>query len=660
MRSLFAGVSGLRNHQLRMDVIGNNIANVNTVGFKSGRVNFQESLSQLLQGASRPSSSTGGKNPMQIGTGMQVGSIDTLFTQGSLEPTGEITDLAIQGDGFFIVNDGNMNYYTRAGNFQVDAVGTLVHPGTGFVLQGIMADSTGVINSSSTIEDIVLPFGQKVPALATSRIDFSCNLNEDSVALAQQLGANFAKAAEAKASATPTSLTITGAVNDAITMDVLDYMGNSVNATITLSAATYSSVDDLVEEINTQIQADSDLAGKVVASVIDVGGNDAIMIATTESGGDSTRLTLSGNACANLNLPTTLQTGTTATTLISDLPATITDLTNGDKIVISGVNPDGTTVSHTYTYTVGDTVQDLMDDIDAAYINASATIDDQGRLVLTDTIAGDTQTNIAMAFQDVDNSGSIITLPSFLTQVEGSDGGTHSTSITVYDTLGDTHTVTVSFENISTTDMPNVWQWRASVDDGDIIPSTGHTGTVRFDGDGSLMVFSSDDGQPLTFNPGNGADVLNVNLNAGTPGEYTGITQLASPSTTVAKYQDGYGMGNLQSISFDEIGKITGQFSNGVSQTLAQLSLAVFNNPAGLNHSGNSLYSESPNSGNPVKGMVGTSVTSRITPGALEMSNVDLAEEFTQMIIAQRGFQANARVISTSDTILDEIVRLKR
>ena len=121
LRSLFAGVSGLRNHQVRMDVIGNNIANVNTVAFKAGRVTFKEGFAQLLQGASRPPGDQGGINPIQVGLGMQIGSIDQLYTQGNIETTGQSTDLAIQGDSLFVVRKGNQSYYTRSGNFQLDA-----------------------------------------------------------------------------------------------------------------------------------------------------------------------------------------------------------------------------------------------------------------------------------------------------------------------------------------------------------------------------------------------------------------------------------------------------------------------------------------------------------------------------------------------------------
>jgi flagellar hook-basal body protein len=173
-RSLFAGVSGLRNHQIRMDVIGNNISNVNTVAFKSGRVEFKEGFAQLLQGGSRPPGDQGGINPIQVGLGMQIGSVDTIFSQGNLETTGLNTDVAIQGNSFFIARKGNQSYYTRSGNFQVDAAGLLVSPTNGFVMQGKIA-TNGVF--SDAVTDIKLPFGQKTSATATASMKLAGNLD---------------------------------------------------------------------------------------------------------------------------------------------------------------------------------------------------------------------------------------------------------------------------------------------------------------------------------------------------------------------------------------------------------------------------------------------------------------------------------------------------
>ncbi|MEK7775168.1 MAG: flagellar hook-basal body complex protein [Candidatus Zixiibacteriota bacterium] len=178
MASLFSGVSGLKNHQVRMNVIGNNIANINTIGFKSSRANFQEALIQTYKGAGRPTAISGGTNPVQIGLGMQVAAIDNLFSQGGLETTGQITDLAIQGSGFFILGDSNGNkFYTRAGAFGFDGESNLVDTATGLYVLGKLADSTGSIPSLATTGPIRLPFGQQDPARATTEVTLANNLD---------------------------------------------------------------------------------------------------------------------------------------------------------------------------------------------------------------------------------------------------------------------------------------------------------------------------------------------------------------------------------------------------------------------------------------------------------------------------------------------------
>ncbi|MFN3134933.1 MAG: flagellar hook-basal body complex protein, partial [Candidatus Kryptonium sp.] len=177
LRSLFSGVSGLRSHQIMMDVIGNNISNINTIGFKSARVSFSETFAQMLRGATQPSAESGGTNPLQVGLGVNVSAIDTIFTQGNLETTGQVTDLAIQGNGFFIVKKGGRNYFTRAGAFRFDANGFLVDSATGAIVQGKMADPSGVVPPGAKLEDIKIPFGQKSPAKATSLIKLTGNLN---------------------------------------------------------------------------------------------------------------------------------------------------------------------------------------------------------------------------------------------------------------------------------------------------------------------------------------------------------------------------------------------------------------------------------------------------------------------------------------------------
>ncbi|MDR2247070.1 MAG: flagellar hook protein FlgE [Treponema sp.] len=181
MRSLYSGVSGLQNHQTRMDVIGNNISNINTTGFKKGRVNFQDMLYQQLNAATRPTEEIGGINPKEVGLGVTIATIDTIHTQGSLQTTGVGTDLAIQGQGFFVLKSGDQSYYTRAGAFGLDEAGTMVNPANGMRVQGWMArtvDGVQVMDVSREVEDLIIPMGAKDSARATTSVNFACNLDK--------------------------------------------------------------------------------------------------------------------------------------------------------------------------------------------------------------------------------------------------------------------------------------------------------------------------------------------------------------------------------------------------------------------------------------------------------------------------------------------------
>ncbi|MDD6849513.1 MAG: flagellar hook-basal body complex protein, partial [Veillonellaceae bacterium] len=177
MRSLYSGVSGLKNHQTRMDVVGNNISNVNTTGFKSSRVTFSDTLSQTLSGASAPTENRGGTNPKQIGLGSATSSIDTLFTDGSVQSTGVNTDLCLSGNGLFVVKDGNLSYYTRNGNFKFDKQGYYVNS-DGLKVQGWSATTPGdAINTNGQPSEICIPAGKTMAASATTKATFSSNLN---------------------------------------------------------------------------------------------------------------------------------------------------------------------------------------------------------------------------------------------------------------------------------------------------------------------------------------------------------------------------------------------------------------------------------------------------------------------------------------------------
>ncbi len=554
MTSLFSAVSGLHNHQSRMDVIGDNIANVNTIGFKQSRVSFATALSQVLRSAQEPTGERGGVNPIEVGLGSRIASIDRLFSQGNFEYSGSRTDIAIQGDGFFAVGDEMQQFFTRAGNFQLDANGDLLAQGGKYHVLGRLADANGNIISSSAVEPLTLPFGEKDPAKATSEITYFCNLDADA----------------------------------------------SKEQTWTASLA----------------------------------------------------FTSNGNAA-------------TGTATINSLDQVTADLDDGDTINITGKTQDGSNISVAFTYGAsndGTTLQDLINMINSAtgYNSSSATgstasIDASGKLVLRDNQRGVSETTIRMDFSDSGTIPSAMVLPTYINTQEGTTG-THSASIYVYDSKGERHRVEMTFTQDVTT--ANVWNWEIFVDNGTLNAGNaglaGNQGTLNFNSDGTLTSLT---GGPLTFTPP-GAQGVVINLNGGTVGTNDGVTQYSSPSTTIALNQDGHKMGDLGDFSITDSGEIIGSYSNGVSRTLGQIGIARFANPAGLELAGDNLYRATVNSGDP-KVSVGGNVN-HIYSGYLELSTVDLAREFTDIIIAQRGFQANARVITTSDQLLQEVTQLKR
>ncbi len=543
LRSLLAGVSGLRNHQMKMDVLGNNIANINTVGYKGGRINFSEALSQTISKAV-PSTGNGYINPMQVGLGMKTSSIETLFAQGSLESTGNITDMAIEGEGFFVLRGGNNRLFTRAGQFYFNADGKLVNQ-RGLSVQGWMLNSENMQLGlgSGNMTDIIIDENLVSEAKTTQNVSLTGNLN----------------------------------------------------AGLETTAEVWS-----------------------LGTALTAGGSNA-----------------------------------DATTLINDMDQVATPLVAGDTIEIAGSNPDGTAVGATYTYTAGDTLQELLDVINASFSGATATLTD-GKIVLTDDVAGDSSTTINLS-NGAANTGTI-DLPNFINTNPGTTG-TARTSVVVYDSLGGSHNLIMEFTK-TTTD--GVWTWEASTSGDETIVSGG-SGRATFDSAGLLTSFTFNDGvSGITMEPDNGSETLQFNLLADGGDDYTGLSQFESLSTLGVREQDGRSTGELLGITIGRDGVISGSFSNGQIDPIAQLALAQFPNYGGLGDLGDGLYQTSIASGSEQILSLTESSASAIVSGALEMSNVDLSKEFTEMITAQRGFQANAKVITTADQLLNELVNLKR
>jgi flagellar hook protein FlgE len=690
MRALFAGVSGLRNHQVRMDVIGNNIANVNTVAFKSSRVTFEEAFAQLLNGGSRPPGDLGGVNPVQIGLGMNIGSIDQLFSQGNLESTGQTTDLAIQGDSLFVTSRGRRAFYTRSGNFQLDADGRLVAPTNGFVVQGRLANSAGEITSAAPIGDVILPFGQKAPARATTKVTLSGNLDSaptplgtllvmrDSVYAVEQSTSNAGAGSLVNGlyASGLTNTRILGMTPNSTTVTVSD--GTLTNSYTYVSTDTgvgnlaFNSLTDLVAEINADFAATLTAAINNATGAITFTAGAAITLALGSSNPALASALSSANgamlaaATATTDQFSHVATGTDLLTDLRDGTGVNLGITVGETIQVDG-NAGGTAVTQGTLAVVAATTYAQL----AAAVETSLGITNSiGTVIDTATgalrIQGDggllnelTGVNVS-TLSGVPEFDSVFDgRPSNWVEQQKAKDVLHSASIKVYDSMGNTNVITINFVKDPTS--ANQWVWNGTAQAPGVVVAGG-SGTVNFDSSGRLLSFNYDAGATsFQFNPGTGAtSPVDIQFDAGILGSVNGISQFASPSNAVASGQDGYQMGNLQDISIDNSGIITGVFSNGVSQALAQIALATFNNPSGLLRVGDNMYDVSGNSGSPVIGFAGSSSQSTITPGALESSNVDLSQEFTNMIIAQRGFQANARVITTADEMLNELVNIKR
>lgn len=906
MRSLYSGVSGLRNHQTRMDVIGNNIANINTFGFKSSRVSFSDIMSQTMRSGTSPDAYHGGINPVQVGLGMGVASIGQRHLQGSIMTTGMTTDLAIEGDGFFIVSDGAEEYYTRTNMFQFDGMGRLVDPSSGFVLQGTMANEEGELTASGSLGDIELPFGQKFPARATTDVNWTGNLdasvfptesilqssrvlsipeesdsifamyngsglahdiadgdqvhfsclatdgtgiqnlyNSSGTNLGLDMGDTIVVSAKLdriesavldkddfRATSFDLDLTVTdnhtGEIDQAtVTIPPLENMtaaeavdlithaikteglpitvtdeGSSWSLTplnqtteiawsgpdpetlsiglptasganvpfyltIDLAVPDFDSFGELLDQIaadlnttmgftnqisvireddgtlriqndhaaidiNVEIRADpenetfsaailalqgelnaedrsgrsdsityqnsfiagddfgdlNDLAGQLEESLQEVSSGataslttDGKISYTNVSGADSYAIRDMEITVSPTNRPLfqralgldneDLKVGDYLSSdrflrtaaeldLLTDLYSASgahLGLSTGDSIefdfAIGGVE------QATYTARVGTNIvqyRDLADWMDEKLDTQSGTgvtIQSDGSLY----VMGDPGEEDALSSMSLTESGNEVLQDAMaFTTIQEAEDATSTASVVTYDSLGNTHTVILTFNK---SEIDNYWTWEATLDsDGTVL--RGNEGSITFNPDGSLATFQPNDGAAFTFEPGTGAEMVSMSFDAGTLGGLSGITQFSAASTVVASEQDGYAKGDLASITIDEFGVINGHYTNSITKTLAQIYLASFNNAGGLEKEGNNLYSRGGNSGQAVVGTAGATIAASVVSGGLEQSNVDLAEEFTNLITTQRGFQASTRIITTSDEMLVETVNLKR
>jgi flagellar hook protein FlgE len=352
------------------------------------------------------------------------------------------------------------------------------------------------------------------------------------------------------------------------------------------------------------------------------------------------------------------QTDAAAATDLNDLVSTTTAYVNGDIINISGVDANGLVVDENFVYgTDGTTLGELRDFISASFNGATCTIDaTNGNLVLTADSTGDVDLSLFLIDNTANTGGSAWT--SFTVTTDGAGPDEAVTSLSIFDSLGISHTLMLTFQR---TAYPpgafNTWDLDVSLPDGDGVISYNPITGIQFNQDGSFAAILG--GSSIRINFGNGSDPnQEIAFDLGSSGAFDGLTMTGDTDSLQVVSQDGYAAGDLASLSIGLDGTITGLYTNGQFQDLAQIGLAMFTNPAGLEKEGDSVLFPSPNSGTPSIGTPGANGAGTLLSGTLEESNVDIAEEFVNLIEAQRGYQANARVISTSNEVLVEAVNL--
>jgi flagellar hook protein FlgE len=636
--ALFAALSGLRASESSLDVIGNNVANANTVGYRGGRVNFGDLLSLTLSNGSAPTGLAGGRNPIQIGLGVGVRGIDMMTAAGAFLATGRSLDLALFGNGFFVVSDGQRNLFTRAGTFGFDANGTLVESGTGFVAQSVLGGS------------IVVPPNAISPPNATSSVSVSGNLSS-------VVGGPLPEIlSTSNPFHTGTAATVTGTATGPFSFGDGDTFLVSVDGnapqTIVLTAAAFTAIGANIANATASEVAQVINAQASGFSAVDVGGAIELRSLTL---GENSLLDVDdgvGSPASALGLSASLVVGTettaTSATDLNDLVSNQADYVVGDMIHVSGTHEDGTTFSDDFVYgTDGTTLGDLRDFVAGLVPEAAVTIEADGSLLLTSNTPG--ESSLSLSLQDLSgNVGSTnFGLHALTTTQEGTGPDEVTSGITIYDASGQSHVLTLTFQRVDDT----TWDLFVSIPPGSGTILDGEVRQIRFNPDGSL----SSVGGPGVGDPdveiqfASGTETISLGL--GTPGALDGLTQFGGPSTAQAMSQDGYGAGVLSDVAVLSDGTVQAFFTNGQKQSFGQLAIASFANPAGLLREGNTMFAESSNSGAPQLGPAG-GPGGTIQAGVLENSNVDLAEEFVRLIEAQRGYTANARIIQTSREIL--------
>lgn len=567
MRSLYSGVAGLKTHQTRMDVIGNNIANVNTTAYKSSSMTFSELMSQTTQKASGANATTGvgGTNAKQIGLGVKAGAINTaITTQGSAQSTGNPFDIMITGDNFFVVSNGSENFFTRDGSFYVDGAGNLAMTSTGYNVMGWGVDETtgNIKQDTVTALRIMSAANMTYPPEATTKANISGILDEN-------------------------DKDVTSANGKTVNLNFFDARGYSYTAKFTFKQSGGDKTNEYSMELNKILDS---TGAEIDISKLKFGNRSQQKM--------ETKVTLNTDAYKWDGKVLKTKDGTTEV-------ANLADIFKADGSLITPADD-----------AAAQKQQKALDAIAKAYGYEGST-DEFLNLYITSTANKDKQ-------------------------------------LTIQDLLG------------------NMMAGKTT----DVLPADGSA--ITMEGryfEGTTVVFNKDTGKLESV----GGSTTNLNVNAAFSalgGNFSDVTIDLSECTnydnkgtsTIGATSgdlDGLGtgrrLGDMIGVSIQKDGMIYASYDNGMTKLLGQIATAAFANASGLEKEGDNLYSETLNSGE-FDG-IGVDITAGggyMSTGQLEMSNVDLSSEFTEMITTQRGFQANSRIITVSDTLLEELTNLKR
>ena len=575
--ALFTGLSGLLSNSRRLDVIGNNIANVNTTAFKSNRMAFAPTFSRNFSLGTAPGSSTGGSNPGQVGLGVSVSGTQRNFANGAIGATGVNTDMAIEGAGFFIVEGAGERYYTRDGSFVRNPSNDLVTQNGARVLGFDVDEQFNVIEGN--LVPLNIPVGTLTLAESTQEVIFNGNLNASG-----DVGAQGSQ--------------------------------HRSRAFFTDAGGTVPVTGN--EDLASDLWVSDGLGGTSLAFDASSGGPIEITISGIEKGGK--------------DLGThTFTYGVDGTTL-NDFTGWLDEVLGLDSTTIGGESLGG-----------------------SVSFNAS------GQLVINGnegTVQG----------FDIDSADIVVTgntgaagglgQPFIMSQTQEPIGESVRTSFVVYDSLGTPVTVDLSFVLQDTNSSGGtVWEFVAETNDNAIDDRLIGLGVVEFDANGRYVSSTNQSFQIVRDNGAVTPLTVSMNFDSGTD-SVSALTDTVS--NLAAVYQDGSPIGTLSNFSIGEDGVISGAFTNGLTRSIGQVALAKFANPEGLVDAGNNLFTSGPNSGTPLIADPLEFGTGRVVGGALELSNVDLSQEFINMILASTGYSAASRVITTTDELINQLLVLGR